>query len=272
MWPFSHKEPAEDTAPNTPTPRLLSYQAANLQGIGARARQEDSFLIVNALDVTEMKNKGLFAVVADGMGGMKDGKIASETAISCLRGEFAEFDRDGDIAEQLRRAVVKASAQVLSRLGGDGGSTVVACIIFRERLYFASVGDSFILLKREGHLYRLNREHTYRNQLYLEAIRDGSMDPEPAESNPEKAALTQFLGMDGMNEVDYLRSPFPLRENDALLICSDGVGGVLTDGQMLDYLGRATPTEACAAIDEEIRRQGRKHQDNYTALCIYCGY
>ena len=162
MWPFSHKEPAEDTAPNTPTPRLLSYQAANLQGIGARARQEDSFLIVNALDVTEMKNKGLFAVVADGMGGMKDGKIASETAISCLRGEFAEFDRDGDIAEQLRRAVVKASAQVLSRLGGDGGSTVVACIIFRERLYFASVGDSFILLKREGHLYRLNREHTYR--------------------------------------------------------------------------------------------------------------
>ena len=55
-----------------PPERLLSYQVANLQGIGTRERQEDSFAFVNALDVTEMRRKGLLAIVADVMGGLNN--------------------------------------------------------------------------------------------------------------------------------------------------------------------------------------------------------
>ena len=58
--------------------RLLSYQVANLQGRGTRERQEDSFAFANALDVTEILRRGLLAVVADGMGGLKDGREVSQ--------------------------------------------------------------------------------------------------------------------------------------------------------------------------------------------------
>ena len=82
------KTQAPQTLSGSRVKRLLSYQVANLQGVGARARQEDSFTVANAFDVTEIKEKGLLFVVCDGMGGMKDGKVASETAIASIRNSF----------------------------------------------------------------------------------------------------------------------------------------------------------------------------------------
>lgn len=277
MWSFPwrrRKETAEkeDAAQNAPMKRLLSYQVANLQGIGTRARQEDSFAFANVLDVTEIRQKGLLAAVADGMGGMKDGQRASETAVFSLKAGFAAMDREADLSVQLCDSVYKAGEQINQLLEGDGGSTLVACVIYQEQLYYASVGDSFLYLKRDGQLLRLNREHTYRSQLYLEAIRSGSMVPGPANTDPERAALTQFLGMDQMSEIDCFRRPLPLKDGDVLLICSDGVGGVLTEEKLLGCLERKTPAEACAGMEEEIRRQNRQYQDNYTALAIYCSY
>lgn len=113
--------------------RLLTYQVANLQEVGARARQEDSFMFANAFDVTEIREKGLLFVVCDGMGGMKDGKVASETAIASIRQSFINMDRDADLAKQLKESVYLAADEVEQRLGGDGGSTLVAGILFQEK-------------------------------------------------------------------------------------------------------------------------------------------
>lgn len=277
MWSFPWRrrkeaQEPEDAAQSAPVKRLLSYQVANLQGIGRRARQEDSFAFANVLDVTAIRQKGLLAAVADGMGGMRDGQQASEAAVTALKAGFAAMDREADLSAQLCGIVYRTGEQINRLLGGDGGSTLVACVIYQEQLYYASVGDSFLYLKRDGQLLRLNREHTYRSQLYLEAIRSGSMAPGPANADPERAALTQFLGMDQMSEIDCFRRPLPLKDGDVLLICSDGVGGVLTEDTLLDCLERQTPAEACAGMEEEIRRQDRQYQDNYTALTIYCGY
>ncbi len=252
--------------------RLLSYQVANLQGIGARARQEDSFAVVNAFDVTEIKEKGLLFVVCDGMGGMKDGKLASETAVASIRSSFAVMDRSRDLAQQLKESVYLASQEILEYLKGDGGSTIVAGIIFREQLYYASVGDSCFYLKRDDCLYRLNREHNLCSQIYLESIRAGTMKPREGEESPEAAALTQFLGMDGMNDVDCSVRPFPLQQGDVLLACSDGVGGVLDDEEVLDALKLDNVQDMCARLEEKIAAHARKNQDNYTALAVKCLY
>ena len=252
--------------------RRLSYRVANLQGMGTRERQEDSFAFSNALDVTEIHRRGLLAVVADGMGGMRDGRLASETAITELKRSFEEMDRSGDLARQLCDGVYAAGEQVLRALEGEGGSTVVVCMVFQEQLYFASVGDSFLYLKRGGQLLRLNLAHNCRNQTYLETIRRGSMDPNEGNNHREKAALTQFLGMEGMDEVDFLRRPLPLREGDVLLLCSDGVGGVLDEGELALCLAEDTPKNMCAAMERGIVQKGRSSMDNYTALVIQCGY
>lgn len=266
------EESLQTLAPNPPRRRLLSYQIANLQGVGARERQEDSFTIANAFDVTLIKEKGLLFVVCDGMGGMKDGKVASETAIASMRASFTEMDRQADLAVQLKNSVYRAANEVEARLGGDGGSTIVAGIIYQEKLYYASVGDSFFYLKRNNQLYRLNREHNLCNQLYLESIRSGTMDPREGEESPEAVALTQFLGMTGMDDVDCSVRPLPLKADDVLLACSDGVGGVLDEQEVLAALSQNEATQMCTCMEQGILAHARRNQDNYTALVVKCMY
>lgn len=259
--------PAPEIGPISP---LLSYQVANLQQKGARPYQEDSFAFVNALDVTEIRENGLMAIVADGMGGMEAGKQVSEMAVSCMVSAFGQMQRNGDLAVQLRNAVVAADDALVQRFKGVGGTTLISCIIYDQKLYFASVGDSYLYLARGGNLYRLNREQNYRHQLYTEAISAGSIDPTEADQDPDGHRLSAFLGMGGLSDLDYLRQPLPLRDGDILLLCSDGVGGVVTESQIIQNLSNNSAAEMCLNLDESVRRASRVHQDNYTALVIRC--
>jgi len=250
--------------------RLLSYQVGNVQGIGTRTRQEDSFGFTNAFDVRMIKNEGLLFVVCDGMGGMKDGKIASETAVSSIRESFSRMNRNGNIVSQLRDSVYLASSKVAALLEGMGGSTVVACVIYKEYLYYASVGDSFLYLKRGDQLYRINKEHTVCNQVHLSAIRSGNVDPTEGREAPEAVALTQFLGRMDLDEVDCFVRPMHLKEGDVLFACSDGIGGVLSENEINYALSLPEPKKMCAAIEQGVIAHNKKNQDNYTGIVIKC--
>ncbi len=253
-----------------PVRRQLSYAIANLQGIGARAGQEDSFTVANAFDVARIREEGLFFAVCDGMGGMKDGKLASETAVRCLRQSFLEMDRASDMAAQLRQSIFQASAQVEALIGGDGGSTAVAGILFQGGLCYASVGDSYLYLLRDGALLRLNVGHNVCHGRYLEAIRDGDMTPLSPSDIPEGEALTAFLGMTGLEDADCSVRPLPLREGDVLLACSDGVGGVLSPEEIAQALRGDSAEEMCAGLEAGIAAHARPNQDNYTAIVVKC--
>ena len=224
------------------------------------------------MDVTEIRRKGLLAVVADGMGGMEDGKLVSERAVAELLAGFGEMDRRADLAQQLRQCVLQTAQTLYGRFRGAGGTTLAACIFFQETLYWVSVGDSYIYLKRGNGLYRVNRDQNYRSELYLEAVRAGHLDPGPANADPDGHRLAQFLGKDELGEMDLSLRPLPLQDGDALVLCSDGVGGSLDEAAILDCLKADDPAEACARMDEQIYTLGRRNQDNYTALVINCGY
>lgn len=269
----SQRPAAEETAPRpekNPVRRLLSYETAYLQCLGKRERQEDAFSFVNESDVTQIKENGLLAVVADGMGGMSGGQEASNLAVNTLCEDFRRMDRGDDLAQQLTDSVGRACALVHQRLDGGGGSTLIACLLYRQRLFFASVGDSYLFLLRKGCLIRLNREHNVKHKLFMEAIRSGSVDPSVADGNKENAALTQFLGMPSLDDVDFLRKPLLLQKGDVLLLCSDGVGGVVDEKAITDCIGIHHAPAVCAALDQAVRRANKKYQDNYTALVIRC--
>ena len=255
-----------------PPAEFLSYVAANLQGIGRRNQQEDSFVFVNAFDATKIKKEGLMFAVADGMGGMKDGKMASEMVITGMKDEFRKMDRNADMAMQLQNGVFDVGERIVQVLGGFGGSTLAACIVYSEQLYFASVGDSFLYLVRDGHLYRLNREHNLLHQRYLYNIRVGNMDKSKITEDDEDKALTQFLGMEGMCEVDFSRKPLPLYDGDIILACSDGVGDILPPQTILSCMESKEPDEICHALETQIIAQNRRNQDNYTAVVVKCVY
>lgn len=258
--------------PHPPAPRLLTYRVANLQGLGTRERQEDSFAFANAMDVTEIRRQGMLAVVADGMGGMEDGKHVSEAAVASLVAGFHEMDRQEDLAAQMGWCVQETAAKLYAEFQGAGGTTLAACLFFQEALYWVSVGDSFLYLKRGGSLCRLNQEQNYRTELYREAVRRGCLDPSEANADPDGHRLSQFLGKDEVEEIDLSLRPLLLRSGDVLLLCSDGVGGVLDEAALLDCLAEEDPARVCARIEERIRALGRRSQDNYTALVVMCGY
>lgn len=266
------KQNGKSSIPRTVAPNVPKkiYSIANLQGVGRRARQEDSFSTANVFDEEKMAQNGMLFVVCDGMGGMRDGKLASETAISSIRASFMDMDRNGDIAHQLKESIYIASERVEELLEGEGGSTVVAGIIYKDELYYASVGDSYFYLKRGDNVYRLNKEHNMCNQVYLSCIREGELDPSIGRTHEEAVALTQFLGMYGFEDVDCFIKPMPIREGDVLLACSDGVGGVLNEREIYEALSLSEPQEMCTYIEERIKVYNKSNQDNYTAIVVQC--
>ena len=248
----------------------MHYHLANLQGIGRRSSQEDAFAFGNALDAEAIAERGLLIVAADGMGGLADGKAASETVTSTLLAQFQRFDMTEPLAPQLLDAVSDANDRVWDKLGGRGGSTVVAGLIYDEKLYFTSVGDSYLFLLHDRELIRLNRSQNVLSRDRMDAILVGELDPYTPLENRERDAITHFLGMGELEETDSLRRPLLLTPGDVLLFCSDGVGGVLESACIEDCLSCATPEEMCAALEGEIQKRNLKYQDNYTALIVQC--
>ena len=255
-----------------PIKRLLGYQMANLQGIGTRERQEDSFSFINAMDVMEIKNNGLMALMADGMGGMQDGKLVSEAAIAAMADDFRRMDRQKNLCVQLKESMYRTNDILYDQFHGSGGTTMVACIFYQENLYFSSVGDSFLYLKRGDGIYRLNREQTCRQEAYLLQLQIGSLDTTEADADEDGPRLSQFLGCAELEEIDTLCRPLRIQEGDIFLLCSDGVGGVLKAPVLLDCLNEPTPERSCMRIEQNIQAQRRPSQDNYTALVIACRY
>ena len=249
--------------------RRLSYQAANLQMIGARERQEDSFAILNAMDVTQILQYGLFAIVADGMGGMQDGRQVSAAAVTECIGLFHSLDRGGNIPKQLYDGIHNTNACLFERFKGQGGTTAVLGLFYNEHLYWASVGDSAIYLKRGNGLFQLNKEHTYANELYLDELYKENIDKTRVEENEDGIRLSSFLGMDSLTEVDFNKRPLRLKAGDTLLFCSDGISGTLCEEEIMDALS-LTPPEACACLNDGIVQKARRKQDNYTGLIINC--
>lgn len=250
--------------------RLMSYQCAAVQGIGTRRSQEDAWALINAEDVTKLRSEGLLAVVADGMGGLENGALASQLGVGSIVDDFQYFDRSGALEQQLAQSVLRASEAVYERLQGTGGSTVLACMIFDQQLYYAGMGDSYLYLLRQGKLIRINREQNVLHEHYLDMIRQGNVDISAISGVSQPRAVTDFLGLDRGGDVDRLVRAMPLMDDDVLLVCSDGVGGVLLPSEICECICIADANAAAEALQQKILSKRYENQDNYTAVVIRC--
>ena len=247
--------------------RRPALQVGNVQGIGGRERQEDSFAIVNAANARQLEEKGLFAVVADGMGGMEEGRGASETAVVSFTQLFQSLLEEGDIPRQLREGAEAVSDGIFQRFGGQSGTTVVAVRILNGQLHWVSVGDSAIFLKRGECVFQLNREHTCLNDLYLQELEREPIQKERAEEDEDARRLTAFLGIDHLRRVDQSLRPWRLQAGDRVLLCSDGISGVLGPAELKEAMS-LPPDEGCRLLETLVLEKGIAEQDNYTGILI----
>jgi serine/threonine protein phosphatase PrpC len=208
-------------------PAKYAYDAAPAITVGRREQQEDAV----AIDFAEGAGLG-FVVLADGMGGHRAGDVASRIVVTEMFSELKMLADDPVAMERniyaiLNRAVTEANksvghvAQHQPSMTGMG-STLVAPVIFDNRLYWISVGDSPLYLFRGSHLFRLNEEHSLANRME-KLVAQGEMDREEAETHPDRACLTSVLIGSAIPEIDCRDVPIELRDNDILIAASDGL-------------------------------------------------
>lgn len=247
------------------------FVVGKLHNVGKRSSQQDSFAVSDEKDEKLCSEKGLIAIVADGMGGLSDGdKISSMVTLSLLK-YFYEKPLADFPGNTLLEMLKKANREVnlfLKNKTERCGSTLVTGIIKEKKLYWLSVGDSHIYLYRNGSLIQLNREHTYKEELDLKIV-NGEMDMEEAMKNPQKTALTSYIGMGQLEKIDKNSVPVELQKGDRIIFATDGVFGTMKESQIASAM--AYPVEeSIRRMNDWIMAVGKNNQDNYTAVVIEC--
>lgn len=248
-------------------PSETGIAISKLNNVGKRKSQQDSFGISD-LDADMIQQKGILAVVADGMGGLSAGEKASmATVISALN--YFDTNKMENIPEKLHEMIENANEQVKEVVGitkGQSGSTIVCVHIIDHQMFFVSVGDSRILLIRDGEVCQLNREHNYEADL-LEMVQDGRLTMEEALQDPQKDALTSYIGIDCLERIDQNLEEIELYEGDRILLITDGVYNTLSDAEILSSM-EYSAGRAMMHIEMQIEAKNRPNQDNYTAVLI----
>lgn len=180
-------------------------------------------------------------VVADGMGGHAAGEVASGLAVRML----ATWPDWSNPAHELRSSFIQANEAIFARAQADPaqagmGTTVTAAYMSRGQLYYAHVGDSRLYLLRDGVLSRLTSDHSVVGELQ----RIGGLTESEARVHPQRNILTRALGIPGVPEVD--QGMIVLQLHDRLLLCTDGLHGVLVDEDLAQVLVQATDPRLAA--------------------------
>ncbi|HAE38923.1 MAG TPA: Stp1/IreP family PP2C-type Ser/Thr phosphatase [Candidatus Riflebacteria bacterium] len=206
----------------------MRYSAYGNTHVGkVRDHNEDSFFV---------SDEGGFFIVADGMGGLAAGEVASKIAKDTIT---KALKKDGQSATPydriLRDAFEAANAKVREALVENPsargmGSTCVVLAFRDSDFYIAYVGDSRIYLFRNGHLKQITRDHSYVEELFLR----GLITAEEKVDHPYKSSITRYIGHADKIEVDITSGP--LANDDVFLLCSDGLSGEVTDAVMEDVL------------------------------------
>ena len=248
---------------------FLKFDFGNMQHQGRRDYQEDSFGFSDISDPELVAKRGILAIVADGMGGLKNGKSISERAIGKFRKAFLNFSPAGNIPRQLSSLVAETNHDIYETDRQKGGTTLICVYIYRNGMYWASVGDSAIFLFRQGRLYQLNKEHNRLNELYLKFMYR-EITKEQLMAEPSLQGLTSNIGRRELRDLDQNLTGLRLQSGDRILLCTDGVSGRLTEKELLVAMSQGT-AQACAdAMKSMVLKKNAPKQDNLTAEVICC--
>lgn len=248
-------------------PRL---QLGVVHKIGARESQQDSYAVTDLKGGLPTSPAGFMAVVADGMGGLSHGDAISILATLSFIESFKEERHSANpehlLIEYLSVANDKVNQFIRQNQIDQAGTTLVAAIIEKDLLHFISVGDSRICLYRDGGLIQLNREHSYGAQLDRLSVQSGG-EFGKARSDLYRNAITSYLGMGTLGQIDKPARPIRLRRGDKILLASDGIFSALNEADLEPILA-GYAEQAAYTLEEVIEAKAHPKQDNYTAVLI----
>lgn len=205
-------------------------------------------------------------VVADGMGGHRGGATASQTAVATIGQVFQESMGSTRNEDLLRQAIEAANARIFEMATADPelegmGTTVVAFLLDESRRGFvAHVGDSRAYRYRQGRLEPLTTDHS----VVAEMHRRGMISVEEAASHPRRNEILRSVGV--LPEVAVEAGQVDVAAGDRIILCSDGLSGVLRDEEMAAVIQSELPEDA---VDTLVRLANeRGGPDNITVQVL----
>lgn len=230
-----------------------------------RTRNEDSVL------VAELSPDARALVVCDGMGGHDAGDVASEAACRRIFEEIDARADDPDVAgvlvDGLHGAHDTVCALAAARGGSDMGTTAVVARLRGDRLWFAWVGDSRLLLVRDGSVLTSTVDHTVVQRL----IDQGELRPEDVASHPDLHVLTQCVGAAGQGVVPAVTDePVILQPGDRIVLCTDGLHDLVTPAEVAEQVAGRDPEEATRILVELAKARGG-HDNVSVVVASYDG-
>lgn len=180
-------------------------------------------------------------VVADGLGGHQAGEVASALAVQTIRDHAPRRADAPALARAVRaanREVIRAAREGVGRSGM--GTTITAALVEGNRVVIAHVGDSRAYLLHGGEISRLTQDHS----MVADMVRRGELTEEQSRIHPNRSIITRALGTDVNMEADTYE--YNLQPGDRLLLCSDGLTGMLEDQQIASLLAAYRDPEVTA--------------------------
>jgi len=208
---------------------------------------------------------GALLILADGMGGHADGAEASKLAANTLLDIYLRHKSDPVVDTlqrgfaQANRIIFEKSAAMLTAKGM--GTTLVAACLKGAKMEFAHVGDSRGYLINSAGITQFTEDHSYVASL----VKAGVITPEEAEDHPESHVLTRAIGLQESVSVDTSEKPLAIKKGDYVLLCCDGLWGVVPDEEILTCVRQVGKP---AAISEALVQQAIDGggPDNITVL------
>lgn len=222
---------------------------------GLRPQNEDSYLLLHTETLDAV-------AVSDGMGGHRAGEIASRLAIETLKTMLLSNHDDPEAA--LSSAFIEANTAVHSHASMNDemygmGCTLVAAILKPDLFIAANIGDSRLYHFDGSKVRQVTHDHSF----VAELVRRGAITPEEAKTHPRRNLITRAIGTETRVFADIFTCDW--KKGDMLLLCSDGLCGVLDDSEMAAYLRNCTdPDATCTSLIQRALTAGSR--DNITVV------
>jgi PPM family protein phosphatase len=235
-----------------------------------RTNNEDAYLL---------NDRFCLYAVADGVGGNEGGEVASRIAVETIAvvvpdmlGEKDRTPPSGELSKTdpdtmaLKYALTLANRNIRREQSHDpelsGMATTLTALLLRKgRLFLAHVGDSRAYLLRSGKFEQLTNDHSF----VAEQLRAGALTREQARTSPYRNVITRALGIDEEVKADFISHA--LQREDRLLLCTDGLTGMVDDEEISRFLSTATPRDAVQKLLAAANDGGGL--DNITAVVVW---
>lgn len=247
----------------------LFLQIAQHTDIGLkRSINEDNLITVVPEDPQQLQHKGALFVVADGMGGHTQGDRASELAVTTVREAYYQAE-NVDNATALVQAMQAANLHIYNENRTKNhdvddkmsmGTTCIAAVLQEQTLLVANVGDSRVYVVHQGQMRQVSQDHS----LVARLVREGTITAEQARTHEKRNMIYRCFGEHAEVEVDLFEER--VEEGDTLVLCTDGLSGLVDDTEILQIVETYKPEECVQQLIARANAAGGP--DNITAVVV----